>query len=273
MTLKNELVQYLQKKISLIQTKEPDSLNPLALVGRYFREDRLRRALCISVCPGQSTGSVSDALEATGEAEESNQAVDVGVLAPCQDQRSRWWAAALAAGAHWVRREAEEAEKLYHAVEAFPVGAGDIDGPVFEAIYACFESQRAMMELAAADDAEEADKEHQEEEEEEFESEERAQCRRIIVGRLLNGMDQASALLEEAVEHVVTHQQQQHKEGQKKKPVVMGEEESAVLRVRKVPVLFFFPFSIFHFFSLTLPRNVSVEFFRCNYPPQRRQRN
>ncbi len=102
-------------------TVEPDSLNPLALVGRYFREDRLRRALTIAVCPGQASGAVADALVLTKEAEESNQAVDVGVLAPCQDSRSRWWAAAVAASSHWIRGEKDEAVKLYNAVESYPV--------------------------------------------------------------------------------------------------------------------------------------------------------
>jgi len=104
-------------------TEEPDALNPICLVGRYFREERLQRGLAVAVCPGAATGGskVLDALTAVREAEESNSAVDVGVLAPCQDQTSRWWASAVAAAAHWMMDEVEEAAKLYQNVETYPV--------------------------------------------------------------------------------------------------------------------------------------------------------
>jgi len=77
----------------------------------------------VAVCPGAATGGsvVPDALDTVREAEESNAAVDVGVLAPCQDQTSRWWASAIAAAAHWMMDEKEEAAKLYHNVETYPV--------------------------------------------------------------------------------------------------------------------------------------------------------
>ncbi len=219
------------------QTEEPDSLNPLALVGRYFREDRLRRALCVSVCPGQSTGTVSDALEMAAQSEESNAAVDVGMLVPCQDARARWWAAAIAAGAHWVRGETEEATKLYHAVEAVPLDDDDDDGPVLEAVAASFDSQRAMLELIGedSDDKEEEEEENGGGEEASKETEARG---RAAVGQTLATMEVASTLLEEAVEHVMTYQQQeeQHKQQQQqrqRRPTAEAMEENAVLRVRK----------------------------------------
>ena len=47
--------------------------------------------------------------------------MDLGVLAACQDPTARWWASLLAAAAHWARDEREEAAKLYHTAECYPV--------------------------------------------------------------------------------------------------------------------------------------------------------
>lgn len=108
-------------RCSSLLTLGPDTLNPLALVGRYFRNEQLSKALAIIVAPGDATGPFCEALEAVKCAESNNSSVDIGVLKPCQDPVSRWWAAILATAAHWNLDQKDEADKLYQAVEAYPV--------------------------------------------------------------------------------------------------------------------------------------------------------
>lgn len=102
-------------------TEDQDSLNPLAMIGRYFRDHQLQRALRIVVSPGQATGRTVDCLEAVKLAEENNTAVDMRVLKPVQDPTSRWWASVLATAAHWMLDEKEKAALLYQNVESCPV--------------------------------------------------------------------------------------------------------------------------------------------------------
>ena len=102
-------------------TSAPENLNPLALVGQYFRDSQLKKALSIVVSPGQATGRVQEALELVQNSEASNSCVDIGELKPCQDEHSRWWASVLATACHWMREELEEASKLFQALESYPV--------------------------------------------------------------------------------------------------------------------------------------------------------
>lgn len=102
-------------------TESPDSLNPLALVGQYFRDQQLQKALAIIIAPGQANGQIKEALDKVHSSEENNSSVDIGVLKQCQDAQARWWASILATACHWMREEKEEAEKLYQVVECYPV--------------------------------------------------------------------------------------------------------------------------------------------------------
>ena len=94
-------------------TSAPTNMNPLAVVGRYFREEQLRKALGILVSPGEATGRIGEALEAVRASEANNSCVDIGILMPCQDPVSRWWASVFATAAHWAMNEQEQASKLY----------------------------------------------------------------------------------------------------------------------------------------------------------------
>ncbi len=91
-------------------------------MSRYFREQSLRQALAATVRP-QRRGEASDVtpLALALGSEENNTAVDVGVLAACQDAAARWWAALLAAQAHWAQDEREQAAKLYQVAASYPV--------------------------------------------------------------------------------------------------------------------------------------------------------
>lgn len=127
-------------------TSSSQNLNPLAVVGRYFREAMLEKSLAILVSPGAATGRISEALDAVKASEENNSCVDIGVLLPCQDSVSRWWASVLATASHWIMEETEQATKLYQTLESYP---GSKEHPLFETIIACFESQRAIYEAAS----------------------------------------------------------------------------------------------------------------------------
>ena len=99
-----------------------DSLNPLAVLGRYFREEQLTKALSIAVSPGSAEGEqIGDGLELVRKAEVNNSSVDIGVLKPCQDSLSRWWSAVLAIAYHWMLDEKEKARQLYRTVESYEV--------------------------------------------------------------------------------------------------------------------------------------------------------
>eukprot|EP00094_Tigriopus_californicus_P003483 TCALIF_03351-PA protein Name:"Similar to Srebf1 Sterol regulatory element-binding protein 1 (Mus musculus)" AED:0.12 eAED:0.12 QI:0/0.8/0.66/1/1/1/6/119/998 len=119
-------------------TEDVDSLNPLAMIGRYFRDYQLQRALMIAVSPGQATGRTVDCLEAVRLAEENNSAVDMRVLKPVQDATSRWWASVLATAAHWMLDEKDNATLLYQNVESCPKD----DSLLYDCIVACFDAQR-----------------------------------------------------------------------------------------------------------------------------------
>lgn len=60
------------------------TLDPLYLVGCYYREEKLQKALAIVLSPGQATGQVSEALDFIQDSEESNKAI--GKMSYCQDQ-------------------------------------------------------------------------------------------------------------------------------------------------------------------------------------------
>lgn len=53
--------------------------------------------------------------------EENNSRVAPGVLRPCQDDFSRWWAAVMASACHLLYDEFEQAREFFQTVEAYPV--------------------------------------------------------------------------------------------------------------------------------------------------------
>lgn len=92
----------------------PDSLDPLSLVSRYFREESLQRALETLVTPGNGNGRIDAVLSHVQLSQENNACVDT--LRACQDPVAEWWAAALATGALWALDQEEEAAKKYYKV-------------------------------------------------------------------------------------------------------------------------------------------------------------
>lgn len=67
------------------------SMDPLAHVSNYYRDEQLQKALSILLLPGQSTGTVQEALVTISNSEENNKRVPKDKLMLYQDPISHWW--------------------------------------------------------------------------------------------------------------------------------------------------------------------------------------
>lgn len=166
----------LGEKFNSHLVQQQTSLDPLIRCASFFRDEQLRRALAIVVSPGQATGKISQVLDLVKEADENNKAVAVGMLAPCQDPVSRWWASVLATAAHWMLDQPGEAQQYYHLVESVPrKETEEEDFLTGEALVATFETCKIMNGTT------------------------------YTLYEQLSVLDKASDKLDEAAEHVRTH--------------------------------------------------------------------
>lgn len=80
----------------------------MALVGTYFRDRQLQKALSILVSPGQANGSMEDALDILKAVDENNGAVGIGTLSHCQDPVAKWWSSLLRIAGSSVLSKADD---------------------------------------------------------------------------------------------------------------------------------------------------------------------
>merc|ERR1719273_1649341 len=93
-----------------------DQYDPLAQVSTLYRDEQLKKALSILLLPGQSTGTVQEALEKIDMSEINNKCVPSGKLMFYQDPLSHWWASVLSAAAHWMLNQ-DAASDFYQEIE------------------------------------------------------------------------------------------------------------------------------------------------------------
>ena len=110
-----------QKTSNLVGEVRGDfSMDPLAYVSNYYRDEQLRKALSILLLPGQSTGTVQEALVTISDSEENNKRVPSGKLMLYQDPISHWWSSVLSISAHWMLNQVSEASHFYQEMDSVP---------------------------------------------------------------------------------------------------------------------------------------------------------
>ncbi|XP_031323304.2 sterol regulatory element-binding protein 1 isoform X3 [Camelus dromedarius] len=136
--------------------------DPLAQVTQLFREHLLERALnCVaqpSPGPGSADGDreFSDALgylqllnSCSDAAEAPSCSFSVSSSMPATttgtDPVAKWWASLTAVVTHWLRRDAEAAERLYPLVEHLPRALQESERPLPRAALHSFKAARALL--------------------------------------------------------------------------------------------------------------------------------
>ncbi|XP_072794658.1 sterol regulatory element-binding protein 1 isoform X1 [Vicugna pacos] len=137
-------------------------VDPLAQVTQLFREHLLERALnCVaqpSPGPGSADGDreFSDALgylqllnSCSDAAEAPSCSFSVSSSMPATttgtDPVAKWWASLTAVVTHWLRRDAEAAERLYPLVEHLPRALQESERPLPRAALHSFKAARALL--------------------------------------------------------------------------------------------------------------------------------
>ena len=92
----------------------------MAHISTYFRDEQLQKALSILLLPGQSTGTVQDALDKIEVAEDNNKSIPNGKLSLYQDPVSHWWSSVLSASSHWMLSQTLQASNYYQEIYSVP---------------------------------------------------------------------------------------------------------------------------------------------------------
>ena len=70
--------------------------------------------------PGQSTGTVQEALVTISNSEENNKRVPKDKLMLYQDPISHWWSSVLSISANWMLNQVSEASHFYQEMDSVP---------------------------------------------------------------------------------------------------------------------------------------------------------
>lgn len=131
-----------QKTSLLVRHVDEHLTDPLAILAIYFRDEQLQKALSILLLPGQSTGTVQDALEKISIAEINNKSVPRGKLILYQDPVAHWWSSVLCTSAHWMLNQIAEASQYYQDVHSVPHFPQESEGATSRAIVSTFEAAK-----------------------------------------------------------------------------------------------------------------------------------
>ena len=85
-----------------------------------YRDEQLQKALSILLLPGQSTGTVQEALVTISNSEENNKRVPKDKLMLYQDPISHWWSSVLSISANWMLNQVSEASHFYQEMDSVP---------------------------------------------------------------------------------------------------------------------------------------------------------
>jgi len=137
----------LGKKTSLLVHDVEQELDPLAHISTYFRDEQLQKALSILLLPGQSTGTVQDALDKIEMAEENNKAIPNGKLILYQDPVSYWWSSVLSASSHWMLSQTSQASDYYQEIYSVPHFPQETQVTIGKALVSTFESAKIQSDF------------------------------------------------------------------------------------------------------------------------------
>ena len=114
--------------------------DPLGLLATYFRDEQLQKALSILLLPGQSTGTVQEALDKIASVDSVNKGVPKGKLMLCQDSISHWWTSVFSTAAQWMLNQTDSEFGL-HSVPHFPL---ESQRSIANAIISSFEAAKIV---------------------------------------------------------------------------------------------------------------------------------
>nr|APH81347.1 SREBP [Paracyclopina nana] len=135
-----------QKSGLFVQRNQHLMADPLSLLASYFRDEQLQKALSILLLPGQSTGTVQEAIEKIQKSEANNKSCVPKLASMYQDPVAHWWASVMSTAAYWMLNQVSLAKKFYRDVESVPFFDSEAEISVGKAIVSTFEAARVNYE-------------------------------------------------------------------------------------------------------------------------------
>ncbi|KAG5883119.1 hypothetical protein JTB14_011522 [Gonioctena quinquepunctata] len=134
-----------------------NSIDPLAIQMKIYREHLLETAVHISLSPGQKSETnqdkrtdISDALMYI-ELLRDNVAVDARTMFDAsseqcyQDQVAQWWMTFVSIACHWLLGDERQSENLYKKIEMIPEPLASLNDPLPKSIVAAFVARKNYL--------------------------------------------------------------------------------------------------------------------------------